>query len=386
MMKTQRSTPVYFITSIVIALFFIASWGISCQEDPYKYECNQSTIPWGIQASNWVEADGLFHQDPDWLGGDAAFSIPLDHQKTLWLFGDSFIAITDNHIRSESWMVRNSIAIMEGDDPLNAKMTFYWDKSWDVLPGSFFTGGDDFWYWPDHGIVLNNTLTLFLSHLIQDPDPDTLGFKHFKGVAFRIYNLEDTPDLWNIQEITLPEMLSPLIVGVNIQQFGDYVYAYNADDKGSHPIYLVRWDLASFIDGDLTSPQWYEPLNESWIANRDLLFLPAPIIQEGSTEFSIHFDTPSACYYQIQSVGFGATDLSIRYAPNPEGPWSQGYKYYTPPESQSTNPFVYAGKAHSQIQGADLVATYATNSFDFFTLLSDPSLYYPRFVKMTFHR
>jgi hypothetical protein len=44
---------------------------------------------------------------------------------------------------------------------------------------------------------------------------------------------------------------------------------------------------------------------------------------------------------------------------------------------------IYAGKAHPELTGADLVVTYATNT-DWERCLDDPSLYYPRFLKVTF--
>ena len=66
------------------------------------------------------EADALFHQDPRWLGGDAAYSIDLGDDRTLWLFGDSFIATSPALTRRESTLVRNSVAVMTGRDPLTA--------------------------------------------------------------------------------------------------------------------------------------------------------------------------------------------------------------------------------------------------------------------------
>ena len=44
---------------------------------------------------------------------------------------------------------------------------------------------------------------------------------------------------------------------------------------------------------------------------------------------------------------------------------------------------IYAGKAHPQLEGADLVLTYATNSFEFADHFSDPTIYYPRFVRLS---
>jgi hypothetical protein len=39
------------------------------------------------------------------------------------------------------------------------------------------------------------------------------------------------------------------------------------------------------------------------------------------------------------------------------GPWTPLRKIYRPPESDGTDPFVYAGKAHPELKGADLIMT-----------------------------
>lgn len=62
----------------------------------------------------FTEAEVLFHRDPRWLGADAALSVPLGDGRTVWLFGDTFIAKSNAHVRSESEMVRNTVAIQTG--------------------------------------------------------------------------------------------------------------------------------------------------------------------------------------------------------------------------------------------------------------------------------
>jgi hypothetical protein len=44
---------------------------------------------------------------------------------------------------------------------------------------------------------------------------------------------------------------------------------------------------------------------------------------------------------------------------------------------------IYAAKAHPELTGADLVITYATNTFEFAEQLTDSLPYYPRFVRLT---
>jgi hypothetical protein len=62
------------------------------------------------------------------------------------------------------------------------------------------------------------------------------------------------------------------------------------------------------------------------------------------------------------------------------GPWSTLQAIYLPPESRGPDPFVYAGKAHPELTGADLIATYAANGSEK-RLAEDMSIYFPRFVR-----
>jgi hypothetical protein len=55
---------------------------------------------------------------------------------------------------------------------------------------------------------------------------------------------------------------------------------------------------------------------------------------------------------------------------------------YRPVEYNRPNVMLYAAKAHPQLTGADLVLTYATNTFQFSEHLSDSLIYYPRFVRL----
>ena len=53
------------------------------------------------------------------------------------------------------------------------------------------------------------------------------------------------------------------------------------------------------------------------------------------------------------------------------------------PEHHQPNVMIYAGKAHPQLSGADLVVTYATNTGKFSEHLTNPLSYYPHFVRLT---
>src|SRR5204862_5299423 len=110
-------------------------------------------------------------------------------------------------------------------------------------------------------------------------------------------------------------------------------------------------------------------------------------IESAGTEFSVHFDATSKKWVHVTSHGFGASTIALRFADAITGPWSAQTDVYTPPESKSAKPFVYAAKAHPELATGtgDLAVTYATNSFDFPTLFKPEggALYWPRFVRVS---
>ena len=56
---------------------------------------------------------------------------------------------------------------------------------------------------------------------------------------------------------------------------------------------------------------------------------------------------------------------------------------YRPPESNAPKAFVYGAKAHPELRGAGLIITYTANGSDE-RLATDMSIYFPRFVRVTF--
>jgi hypothetical protein len=89
-------------------------------------------------------------------------------------------------------------------------------------------------------------------------------------------------------------------------------------------------------------------------------------------------------FLEINSRGFGATDIVMQQAKSLVGPWSAPTTIYRPPESDAPDAFVYAGKSHAELKGADLILTYAANGPDE-KVAKDMSLYFPRFVKVDLH-
>ncbi len=309
----------------------------------------------------WPEADALFHSDPRWLGADDAYSIALGDDRVLWLFGDSFIATSDAHERGESRLVRNSVALQSGLDPASASIDFGWREG--DMPGSFFPEQDDLWFWPGDGERVGDGLVIFLMavHAVEGG----FGFEVVGSDAVWIADADAPLATW--APITIGRFREPDQVpgSASVLVEDGYLYAFTDVAGGAG---ISRWPLAAVGPQPLPAPE---------------LLTPLPVLTGTQVEFTVHHDLAREQYVQIQSEGFGGTDLAYRTAPALTGPWSAATRFHRPPESDQPDAFVYAGKAHPELAGADLVLTYVANSFEFADLFSDPTLYYPRFVRVT---
>jgi hypothetical protein len=107
------------------------------------------------------------------------------------------------------------------------------------------------------------------------------------------------------------------------------------------------------------------------------------LFENGQSELTIHLDQVSRRFLGVHTRGFGAADAVMRAAPGLTGPWSEPRMLYRPPEYYRPNVMIYATKAHPELTGADLILTYATNTFNFGEQVTDSLIYYPRFVRLT---
>jgi hypothetical protein len=333
-----------------------------------------------LQVEPWPEADALFRTDPKWLGSDDAYSVDLGKGRTLWLFGDTFISRSFLNTRRLATLIRNSVAIQSGYDPSAASIEFYW-RTRKGKPTSFFPEDGETWFWPGHGIALNGKLFVFL--MATRPTPEGIGFEHTGWRAVLISNPEQPPSQWQLRWLDAPENPFGLIVSGSVVQVADYVLVFSAKEP-EHTIHLVRWPVADMLKGNLGQPQWWTGENGGWVVQQELTELPQVIFAEGQTEFTVHHEPGLDKYLEIQTVGFGQADLGYRLSDSPAGTWSPMERFYRPQEQQVDNVLIYAAKAHPQLEGPDLVLTYATNIIGYRRLVAHNNLYYPRFLKVSF--
>jgi len=354
--------------------------------------CADDLTPRYFHPAQWPQADRAFRGDRRWLGGDGAYSVDLGGDRTLWLFGDSFVTALPDGTRAQSTLVRNSVAVMEGRDPVTASVRFaprFDDRG---VPRSFFYGESDVesreWYWPAHGgRVPGGPLVLFLSRVVMATG-EGLGFVANGWRVVVVDNPDAEPADWNLRWTRPPVIPFDAVPGAAVVREGGYVYALAPRTRGQHDAYLARFREADLLRGEVLAEWWTDA---GWARQEVVGGNARVVIEEAGTECSLHRDVHLGRWVFVTSHGFGATTVAMRFADSLTGPWSALRDVYTPPESTGPNPYVYAAKAHPQLTTGDaseLVITYATNSFDPAARLRPEGreLYWPRFVRVAMAR
>ncbi len=280
------------------------------------------------------------------------------------MFGDSFIATSDAHVRSQSTLVRNSIAIMSGRDPVTATMQFLWTDT--SPPTSFFPEHGETWSWPLGVVSVDGSAIVFLAE-----QREVEGGLGFESAGYRVARVTGgaTPASSELPSTPAPFDADPAVSCATIDD--GYIVAVFGGR-------LARWPSDAT---DFTAPEWFA--GGTWSASTAE---PSIVIPDAASECSLHRDPSSGLWVYVQSRGFGATKIAIRSSAELEGPWSSTTDVFTPPESAVDDAFVYAGKAHPQLIGLDsqLVVTYADNSFTFADLFEpDTTLYYPHVATLS---
>ncbi|GAC1700467.1 MAG: hypothetical protein NVS9B4_01900 [Candidatus Acidiferrum sp.] len=345
-----------------------------------------SAAPNEAQAPSCVP---VFPYKEGWLGGDAAFSIPLPDGRSLWLFGDSFVGRANQANRPGSKMVRNAIALSTCDPKTGWDIHYYWQDRHKKAPASFFdlrTG--DFWYWPGDGIFYRDSVYVVLWKMKPKPEEKIFSFKTAGAVLAKISNISAAPDDWQVTYLPLLDIPNLVLSTSAVVQDG-YVYLFTLweDDAHGRPTLLARLPLTGLAE---PAPHLqYLDQNNQWKPGFDpeKAFV---VMDKGASELSVRYHLESKIWVAISGEPlFISNKIVARTARNLTGPWSAMQPVYEIKELVPSTPgwdkdtFCYAEKEHIEFaQGANLFITYVCNSYQFSKLVSNMSLYRPQPVRV----
>jgi hypothetical protein len=374
----------------------------------------QSTRQASIPGANSSEAPISFYPyQQGWLGGDAAYSVPLSPGRTLWLFGDTFIGKPGATDRSATYgMPRNSVGIATCPVSGSCAVQYFWSHMGSTAPTAYFDTKSSDWYWPLDGFVANGALYIFLEAM-HNQGTGAFGFDYSGVVLASISDFSDSPDKWKVTYQTVLNGNVAVPGTALVTQQGSGVNPFPTDPNGVKYAYLFTWaklksgstftgltriPLSKLASAALSSGNWEYLSSENRWAHWVGSALPDDarhVMDAGYTEFTVkyHGEAGQAGKWLavMPSSGFMEKRGVYSLAESIAGPWAPPETLYAYPDMQSTSPsytknvFCYADKEHPELeQGDALTFTYACNSLELPEVMADRALYHPVLITVPF--
>ena len=330
-----------------------------------------------FQVSSQVSIDSAFNSqirkvNGGWVAGDATFSFSLLEQKTLWLFGDSFIGTVkpDNSLASGAKMIRNCAVLQDGDS-----MRAIFGGTFQN-PISFVTSSNDNadWFWPEHGLIENDTLKIFFSEFVLASGPAGFNFKYKAAVLARF----TYPGIALIDLTKIPYYdINGVCYGNSVLVENGYTYIFGR--KETDTVYHIAYPhIARVPVGNMLAP-WEFYNGVSWSA------APAETqkisVVAVSQQYGV-FKLNKKYVVVNQEIWFSSKIYS--YTSNlPQGPWSNKVLLYTTPLPYA-NTFTYNAFPHPQFnEDGKLLISYNSNG-NFTDIFKNVEVYRPRFIRVPF--
>ena len=284
-------------------------------------------------------------------------------------------------------MPRNTIGILtRGDGPPTVE--YHWGTRDGGAVAFFQETPDDkpCWHWPGTGFMRDGRLYLLMMRLTSvSGRSDAFGFATTGTTLFRIANPLGRPDKWRMDKTQLGVNDPHFAVNAACLVEGDHLMLLGHDD-GPQGIWrrrvamLCRLPLAALDGPEPGARIEYYGADEKWSLSREK---PMPLFSPGVTETSLHYDPVRKRYITALVKPF-TRDLCIVSAEKLTGPWTEPQKVYDIPQAMVGANHAYAGRAHPMLaEGPDeLVLSYVVNTQDFLSMYRDPTIYYPRFLRV----
>lgn len=361
-------------------------------------------------AEDWTR---LFHRREGWTGSDGIYSIPLngvetpgaaDQARSLLLFGDTFIGSVDESTdaRVSPVMINNSMAILDGDQPLPEKIAFHWNREGE-RPASAIVPGtprglsiDGAYYWLQDGASVGGKFHCF--PLIIGPNPDGP-----EGFEFEVHGIthvsapmgEEGPMLGEQTQQDTPLYAKyadgrTLYFGgaimPNTEESGaadpdGYVYVYGLLNDGQTRMAVARVPAAE-LDSIGNWTYWN---GRDWT---DCMEDCAPIVPETSTEFSVSRMSggflDGKYVIVIQQGGIQGSRVAVYAGDGPAGPFGPCLPvHYCEEPEEGKGIYAYNAKAHPHLsRPGELLASYNVNTTSWDAHKQFGSIYRPRFIRI----
>ncbi len=353
-------------------------------------------------ADDW---SNLFVQTDGWFGGDGIFAIPMsskppdqDTVRHLIIFSDTMLGLISDGVLQKGYrMVNNSVAILDGLDPLKTRINFPVHKNEDGKEVSIFPvnlpdkeGGE--YYWLGDGFLNpeTNAIHIFAYTVIDRPESTELfKFEIVGGAIITIPADSKFPYAEQVQtELPFFENQGGWVTSfgagifenTNKQQAGadGYIYIYGVRDPNKQ-VLVGRVKPEDF----LTFDQWTFWQKDHWGSDfRE----STSIADSASNELSVS-QLPGGKYGLVFQLNGIYPTVGMRLGDSPAGPFGEILNLWDCTDDLvEPEFFAYNAKAHPTLSKAnELLISYNINSFAFWNQIeTHPHLYRPRFIKLVF--
>ena len=327
------------------------------------------------------DLDARFTNAKGWIGADGIYSVALPGNRTAWLFSDTWTGVLQDGKRAQAHMINNSVGVTEGTDPAR----FYYPTDKDGQAAALFTPSDGRgWYWLWAGVRDGGRLGLFAARVKKTDGGGAFGFAPFGTALGEVENPQDAPTAWRVRWQDMPGSWKPRVFwGSSALVHDNFAYVYGYEENGGKGLDFRRQMLlARAPSGKLADfAAWRFYGKGAWHAEAEQA---EPVCPGVATEYSVTFISARKRFLLVTHEMFLSPKIVARTAENPWGPWSDTIGLYTCPEANSSRGvFCYAAK-HQLVFSDDqtLAISYAANANDTATVLNDPSLYVPRFIRV----
>ena len=333
-----------------------------------------------------LEMNALFEQKDNWIGADGAYSIALTPDRTLWLFSDTWVGSVRDGKRANATIVNNSLALQDGKGA-QAKLEFVIRHDVGGKPAAFLTPEDKRgWFWLQSGACTGEHLFLFLSQMERTDTNSVFGFHQVGQWLGVVTNPLDPPLAWSVEQHKLPGARflpeRQVTFGAATLVDGGYLYIYGTDEdikSRSRDRYLIVARVPTNEVADFSAWRYYA--KGKWDVDP---FKASRIAGDMASECSVSFLPQPGRYVLVYTDRGFSPKIQARTSLTPWGEWSAPATIYRCPEmGPDKNIFCYAAKAHpSQGINDGLMISYVANSFDFWEVATNASLYWPRFIRV----
>jgi hypothetical protein len=326
------------------------------------------------------DLDARFAFADGWLGADGIYSVALPDGRTAWLFSDTWIGVVESGRRRAEGMVNNSVGITRGTGPAR----FYYRRAGDKARPLFAPSDGRGWFWLWAGVVDGGRLYLFATRVESAPGRGAFAFRHFGTALGEVENWRDEPTAWHARWTDVPGSWAPCTLwGSAALARNGQVYVYGFIENGGKGLDFRRDMLVARAPsgrlGDFSAWRFFD--GSAWQAD---VRRAAPACPDISTEYSVTTIPGRDLFLLVNPDVFLSPKIVARTAAHPWGPWSDKIEIYSCPEAdRKRGIFCYAAKHQPVLSdGRDLVVSYAANADDLATVVNDPSLYVPRFIRV----